>query len=130
MPIPKDKSDLSTIPILIEMDEDDINPILPELLTWVADMNWPVAAEMAKVLVRFSNSAVPHIKEILKPMQKDEEWKWHIITGLLPQLQPNSQKLLMEDINRVIHSPTDSEIASDVQEQAKSYTRKISEDAC
>jgi len=123
--IPKDKFDLTTISSLKEISEEKVQPILSELLFWVADMNWPVAREMVDVLVRFPNSIVPLIKNILKSSEKDEEWKWFIITGLIPRLSECFQKLLLEDVFRIIENPSDSELSGDVWRIAKNYMDEI-----
>lgn len=123
--IPKDKFDLTPIPTLMEIGEDEIRPILPDLLSWTADMNWPVATEIVKVLVRFPNSVIPLIKGILKPTETDEDWKWFIISGLIPEFPISSQTLLTEDIERIINNPTEGEIFSEVPEQARDYIEKL-----
>ncbi|MDR2940650.1 MAG: DUF5071 domain-containing protein [Clostridiales bacterium] len=41
--IPKNKFDIKPVPILMEISESEILPILPDLLFWMADMNWLVA---------------------------------------------------------------------------------------
>ena len=122
--IPKDKFDLTPISALMEMSRDEIKPILPYLLPYVADMNWPIASEMVKVLACFADDVVPHIKEILKPTEIDEDWKWFIITGLIPELPKKSQDLLAEDIRRISDNPTDSEVLCDVQKQAEIYLKR------
>ena len=122
--IPKDKFDIEPIPTLMKISEDEVKPILPELLFCVADMNWPIAAEMVKVLARFPNSIIPLIKEILKPTETDEEWKYFIITDLIPKLPQNSQMLLSNDIARIIDCPTDEEKCS-VWRVAKKYREEL-----
>ena len=107
--IPKNKHDLEPISQLMVINEDEIKPILPELLYWIADMNWPVAQEMINVLIRFPNVVAPLIKEVLNPSETDGEWKYFIITNLLPRLPTITQKLLLEDVKRIQSNPTDSE---------------------
>ena len=122
--IPKDKFDFEPFPALMEISEDEVKPILPGLLYCIADINWPIAVEMLKVLVRFPDSLVPIIKEILKPYETDEEWKFFIITHLIPELPKDSSILLVEDIKRIIDSPTDAELHGDVTEVAKDYYKQ------
>ncbi|MCL2353445.1 MAG: DUF5071 domain-containing protein [Defluviitaleaceae bacterium] len=119
--IPKNKFDFEPLPILMEMGKDEIEPILFDLLFWVADMNWPIAPEMVKVLIRFPDSIVPLIKEVLSPSETDDDWKWFIITGLIPELPRESQRSLMGDLRRIINNPTEGEIHSEVPEVASSF---------
>ena len=123
--IPKDKFDFESFSRLMILSEDEIKPILPELLSWIADMNWSIAPEMVKVLVRFPNSIVPLIKEILKPTEMDDEWKYFIITDLIPKLPEYVQELLFQDIIRIIECPTDGEVLSELVEVAKEYKEKF-----
>jgi len=127
--IPKDKFDFEPFPLLMEISEDEVKPILSSLLFCVADMNWPIATEMIKVLVRFSNSVVPHIKEVLMPTETDEEWKYFIISALIPKLPANSQELLMESVKRIYDNPTNGEVQSEVWEMAKEYIESSRYDA-
>ena len=120
--IPKDKFDNNSICKLSELSEDEIKPILPELLFWMADMNWPIAKGIIRVITKFPNSLLPLIKERLKPTEKDEDWKYFIISDLIPQLPVDSQKLLIEDILRIINNPTDGEKISEVCYVATRYT--------
>jgi len=119
--IPKDKFDFEPFPALMIITEEEVKPILPKLLFFVADMNWPIASEMVKVLVRFSESVVPLIKEVLKPTETDEEWKCFIILALIPELSANSQELLLETVQRICDNPTNGETRGDVWEIAKNY---------
>ena len=122
--LPVDKFDTSSMPTLIKLSEDEIKPILPELILWTADLNWPIAPETIKILVKFSSSTVPIIRNILSPTETDEEFKWSIIVGLVPELTKESQECLIRDIKRIVDSPTDSEIASEVWEAAKNYAEQ------
>ena len=125
--IPIDKHDFEPIPVLMEISEEEVQPILPELLFWIADINWPIATEMLNVLVRFPDSITPLIKKVLQPTETDEEWKYFIIQYLIPKLPESSQKLLMKDIQRILDSPTDGEIYGEVSEAAKDYMERYYE---
>ena len=119
--IPKDKFDQKPFHKLMEISEEEIQPILPELLSWMADVNWPIAKDIVRVLTRFPNSIVPLIKERLKPSERDEDWKYFIISSLIPQLSKDAQILLDNDISRIITHPTDNEIHAEVWNIAKDY---------
>jgi len=119
--IPKDKFDFEPFPMLMEISEDDVKPILHKLLFCIADMSWPIATEMIRVLVRFSSSVVPHVKDVLMPTETDEEWKYFIISHLIPQLPTSSQELLLESVKRIYDNPTSNEIRGEVWEMAKEY---------
>ena len=48
--IPKDKFDVSSFEQLMALNDAEIDPIIPELLKWIQDMNWPVAPSVIKVV--------------------------------------------------------------------------------
>ena len=123
--VPKDKYDTEPIPELMKISEDEIRPILPNLLLLMADMNWPIARDIISVLAKFPDSVVPLIKEKLQPTEADEDWKYFIITDLIPKLPKEAQKTLIEDIERIITKPTDGEIYSEVWDMAKMYKESM-----
>jgi len=128
--LPKNKFDFAPFPALMEISEEKIQPILPQLLFWIADMNWPIATSMVKVLIRFPDSVVPLIRERLKPTETDEDWKFFIIVDLLPALPITSQELLVESIERILNTPTDEEVSCCVREAAKNYMNKRGRRVC
>ena len=44
--VPKNKFDFSGMEELMKLSDEEIEPVIPELLAWMKDMNWPVAKEM------------------------------------------------------------------------------------
>lgn len=62
--VPKSKYDDSCIELLKAIDVDEVTPILPNLLIWIQDMNWPVAQKIIEVLPRFHAGLVPVIHEV------------------------------------------------------------------
>ena len=119
--IPKDKFDLSHFPELMDISEEEVKPILLDLLFWTADLNWPIATEMAKVLSRFPDSVTPLVKELLKPTEKDDCWKFSLIVGLVPNLPEKSQKQLAKSMRRIVDAPTEGEVDCSVWEVSKDY---------
>ena len=63
--IPQNKFDTSTIKQLERIKTEQISTISMQLLEWIADMNWPVAQELIKVLPRFHKELMIDIKYIL-----------------------------------------------------------------
>lgn len=49
--VPKNKFDLNGIEALKTLSDEEILPVIPELLAWMKDLNWPVAKEMPALLV-------------------------------------------------------------------------------
>ena len=123
--IPKDKFDFSPFPELMAINEEEVQPILLDLLFWIADMNWPIAIEMIKVLARFPDSVTPLIKELLKPTEKDDCWKFSLVLHLVPTLPKKSQEQLVESMKRILDAPTDGEVDCGVWKVAKDYLARV-----
>lgn len=102
--IPESKFDFGAIQRLQQLEPQQLIPILPELLVWLQDINWPVAIPMSKILLTVPNEIVPHVRDVLHT--DDTEWiEWCLqyIVGLLPvalirKLEP--------EIRRIADSPT------------------------
>ena len=108
--IPKDKFDTSAYEQLMALSDDEITPIIPELLKWIQDMNWPVAPSVIKVLASHRAATEKHLLVLLKPEQKDDEWKRNIIKYLLSEWHsyPDDERITAE-IKRIAENPTDGE---------------------
>lgn len=111
--IPKDKFDFETVDRLKSCSYDQIESIIPELLEWLQDMNWPISQPIAEYLLPFSEKIAPEILKILQG--KDEIWKyWMLVTfGKITK-----DKLVLEEINRIAKNPTQEEADNEVSEIA------------
>jgi len=110
--VPKDKFDLDAVRRAEEAGYPAIAPILPELLEWMQDMNWPVARVIAPLLIKIGEPVVPLILEVLKG--EDAIWKYWILSSIVIDLdQPTRAPLLGECLRLTLH-PTDAEKAEEV----------------
>ncbi|QGK75192.1 DUF5071 domain-containing protein [Flavobacterium sp. SLB02] len=111
--IPKDKFDLETVEKLKQHSFDDIQPIVPDLLEWLQDINWPISQPIAEFLLPFSEKIAPEIVKILK--SKDEMWKYCILMAFGKNIK---NTLVLKEINRIAENPTQDEIDDGVNEIA------------
>ena len=88
--VPKDKCDCSHIEELKRLSASEIEPILPRLLAWIQDINWPVAADLLPVLAQRQTALLPLIREILRAEETDDVWKYWILTSLAPLFSEES----------------------------------------
>jgi len=123
--VPKNKFDNSTLQELMNLEETEVQIILPQLFGWIADMNWPIAKDMLKVLAKFPDSLVPLIKNALGETETDDILKYWIILELLPRLPEHTQHLLTNDIERICNNPTRNELAEEIYEQAQHYLKRF-----
>ena len=116
--IPKDKFDSSNIERLKKLTDNEIEPILPSLLEWIQDCNWPVARDILPVLALHQSVLVPLIHRVLSPNEKDDIWKYWIITCLAPLFSDKSINCILPDIERIAQSPTQGEVREEVNKAA------------
>jgi len=114
--IPKDKLDIETAEKLKLFSYEEIKPIVPNLLEWIQDMNWPVARTVAKYLITISEFLTNDIIEILNG--RDEMWKYWVIGvfGIYSKKPLNTEVLKI--INRIADYPSLEEMEYGVNEQA------------
>lgn len=112
--IPKDKFDFETVEKLKNYSFDEIEPIIPNLLEWLQDMNWPVSRPLANFLVPYSEEISSEVLKILQG--KDEIWKYWILLTFGKSIK---NKLIHQEITRIAQNPTQDEIENDVFEIAQ-----------
>ena len=123
--IPQNKFDTSTIKQLERIKTEQISTISMQLLEWIADMNWPVAQELIKVLPRFHKELMIDIKYILSDKVDDSIWKYWIINSLLPLFPPDSQTVFLPYIHRLAAMAASNEDEKDPIDAAKTFIESL-----
>lgn len=121
--IPKSKFDFGAIQRLQQLDPQALIPILPELLVWLQDINWPVAIPMSKILLTVPNEIVPHVRNVLHT--NDSEWiEWCLqyIVSFLPVALIRELEL---ELQRIAYSPTKEEVEGESHLTAQELLQKI-----
>ncbi|WP_213277098.1 DUF5071 domain-containing protein [Chryseobacterium indologenes] len=113
--IPKSKGDLSTAEKLTNYSYEELKEIIPNLLEWLQDMNWPVAKPVSEYLESINDKITTELLSILKS-NDDEVWKYWIITIFGPITQ---SPIIKNEIIRTATSPTENEIIEEVDKVAK-----------
>src|SRR5882757_8668456 len=107
--IPKDKFDDKGIDELKKLSFEQLKPILPELLKWLQDMNWPVARSIADILKPFADKMTPELIKILKT--NDSMWEFWVLINLA---RNTTDPLLLTEIERIAKFPSKVEIEDEV----------------
>ena len=100
--LPKNKFDNSNINRLFLLTDEEIKPIIYELLEWTQDYNWPITKEIIPVLLEREDLIFPYIREILQ--SNDEEWIYWVIKLLLPSFSASHKNMLKDEIVRLTNS--------------------------
>ncbi|THF78463.1 DUF5071 domain-containing protein [Cohnella fermenti] len=121
--VPKHKSDFDRINDLKKLSLDQIRPILPDLLEWLQDINWPIAIEVEEILIGFQEELVPHLKNIFNVV--DGQWKYFLLYGLIKRLPDEVLVELKEDLERMLYYPTRDEIDEELDDILKKLLQRI-----
>ena len=123
--IPKDKFDTAAIKLARQIGFPALNPILSDILEWVQDANWPIAAETAALLSNAGLEILPHVKAILR--SDDGIWKYWTIDLVVRNSSSDVLLELRNDLVRLTESPTQDDQREDVAAVALSIltARKI-----
>ena len=87
--LPRNKFDFKRMNYIKKMDRSEIRPLLPGLMEWLQDLNWPIATEVVELLLTFPNEIVPLVKDVLAT--NDYVWKYWclecVVKGLPVELR-------------------------------------------
>ena len=115
--LPRSKVDFESIEPLKKMYHQDVLPLLPFLIVWMQDLNWPISKPMGEFLSTFGKDIIPEIKWIFEG--NDDLWKLGCMCGILYELSDETIKPLVPFLERFAENPTDEEIKNDIHTVAK-----------
>lgn len=109
--VPTSKHDMEKARRIIALGWPAALPILPSLLAWLQDMNWPVAQELQPFIAQAGTPLVPEIRRVLAG--DDIMWKYWLIY-LVPHCASDVQAVLRPDLEQLASGdkPEDEDAAS------------------
>ena len=112
---PKHSNDFEAVEWIKNADISQVELMLPKMLVWTQDSNWPMCRTVSKLLPRFESLLVPYIIDILN--YDDDTWKWHLICCTLTYFSPEFIEQIRPALLRIRDSPTKGEIIEEVPEE-------------
>lgn len=97
--LPRDKADLARARMVVEAGYPGIAPILPHLLSWLQDLNWPVADPLAEYLSTLGMAVVEPIRQILAG--DDDIWKYGVLRAVVARAGDDVVRALKPDLERL-----------------------------
>lgn len=76
-----------------------VKAIIPELLEWIQDMNWPGAQEIVDLLITADDEIVPYVKKVLK--SGDGIWIIWLLSEVVSKWNPNLNKQIKDDLYKL-----------------------------
>lgn len=101
--VPADKGDLATTERALAADPHLLVPVIPELIEWLRDGNWPVAVPVAKAIRRTGTSWLRAAESVLSG--DDDAWKYWVLL-LLVKSSPECARVLEPVLRRAATQPT------------------------
>ena len=114
--IPQHKSDHERAQAACLAGYPAVSPILPELLEWFQDSNWPVAHTLSPLLVSIGSPLIPHVQRILDT--NDWTWKYWMIAIIMRRSREVAEAF-REELERLAYSPTEREAQEELDEVAQ-----------
>lgn len=87
---------------IVALGYPKVEPMLPALLEWMRDMNWPVAKVFQPFLASIGAPLAPHIRRVLE--SNDEIWMYWVLRCIVTESTELVQ-ILRPDLERLAHSP-------------------------
>lgn len=115
---PRDKFDLAAVAALGGADANTLRPLLPELLEWLQDANWPVARPLAELLRPHQQAFDRELAAILRG--DDEEWKQTLFSCLLD----HRAAAVLHEAELIARCPTGGECEAGTDAAARAFLNR------
>jgi len=113
--VPTSKFDTELAERLVTLGYPAVQSVLPQILEWVQDLNWPVARVFQPFLVTIGSPLAPYVRAVLTT--DDDSWKHYVLIGIVGASSDLAREL-RQDLQRLVQSPTHGEIAEEVSDVA------------
>src|SRR5690606_38171691 len=116
--LPSNKFDVEQAKKLKDLDRSQVLLLLPDLIGYTKDINWPVAPIVVETLLMLPTEIIPSIQAVLA--EDDDNWKWFLLNYLVSKLPLDSKFHFKGYLIRVAETPTESEMAEELDYLSKS----------
>lgn len=123
--VPHDKFDVDIARRLLAADTDDVQRVLPELVAWCADGNWPVAKTLAPFLAKVNPPVTKHLIGVLQGI--DSCWKYYVLQDIVSELPITELSKLTSVLADLADNPSQSDRAEEVDELAREQLERLLE---
>ena len=114
--VPQNKIDIARAEAVVALGFPAVEPILPDLVGWLLDYNWPVARVLGPFLGTIDLPLLPHVRHVLGTT--DDVWKYWVLSLLVNPSIPLAAAL-KEELERLANVPTTGEIAEELDLKAR-----------
>jgi hypothetical protein len=102
---PRNKHDFERVNALIAAGPKAAEPILPQILQWLQDFNWPIAEPIAEPIADFLVSVgeplIPHLRKVLTT--NDDMWIYWTLQHVVSRLPSDLVRELEPELCALVH---------------------------
>ncbi len=120
--LPKSKFDDSNIERLSQLSTEQMKPLIGSLLSWLQDMNWPIAKKVLPVIAEHQEIAMPHVSSVLSGCGGyDWLWIYWILQYLFPLLKEQNVQLVKSELEFLSSLKGTDEDSMEIVRLSKEY---------
>lgn len=82
--------------VLKDIGYPRVKEVLPQLLVWLQDLNWPGSKETAEFLLNIGSPIIPHVHEVLRG--SDTEWQYWVLECLVNSWPTNMVSEIQDEL--------------------------------
>ena len=117
--IPRDRHDFASLERIEASEPPSWAQLVPELLTWLQDLNWPISGRVKEVLLLNPTAVIDPVRLVLEG--DDEGWQSNCL-DLVLRLPRDTQSVLRADLETFSARISDE---SDLEWHLRSDVRKV-----
>lgn len=122
--LPKDKFDFESIEKLKKLKVSEINNLIPQLIEWIQDFNWPIAKDIISILLIADDDIL--LSEIRKILQSDDNiWKYWCLRKLVKKKDKKFIFALKKDLEKISLNPSKGELFDNVDIEASEILESL-----
>jgi hypothetical protein len=114
--LPRSKGDLANARAIVALGYPAVAPVLPDLLEWLQDCNWPVSHPIGDFLASIPEPMAPLIWNVLRG--DDHIWKYWCIVRLISVMPTAIADQFRPELTRLAQQPTPGERAEELNQAA------------
>lgn len=114
--IPRSKGDFDRVNAVIARGYPAVLPILPDLLDWLRDGNWPIAAKLSEFVASIGAPLAPHLRVIFDG--DDHGWKYWLMGDVIG-CNAALFDIFKDELERIAADPTPEERREELDERAR-----------
>jgi hypothetical protein len=114
--LPTTKHETDKASALVQLGWPAVAPVVPQILEWLQDSNWPVSQVFQPFLVSIGPSIARQVSAVLS--RQDGNWKYNLLSTVVSQ-SPGLARALRPQLERLAEHPSADEVAEQVDVAAK-----------